>query len=121
MASCKANRVHPYHYLEDVYRRLPAIREHESLLPLLREACEQVVLVDGTRPNIDSMSRPLDYLRVLKDYARPLIELFRDDTRVDPQMREELDAMLPNHWLAANPEARLEINRRIRLVGEQAA
>ncbi len=121
VASCKANRVHPYHYLEDVYRRLPAIREHESLLPLLREACEQVVLVDGTRPNIDSMSRPLDYLRVLKDYARPLIELFRDDTRVDPQVREELDMLLPNHWLTENPEARLEINRRIRLVGEEAA
>ena len=79
VASCKANRVHPYQYLEDVYRRLPKIREHQSLLPLLRAACEQVeVWRRGTRPDVDSMRRPLDYLRILKDHSRPLIELLRD-------------------------------------------
>ena len=29
----------PYFYLEDVYRRLPMIRQQESLLPVLRDAC----------------------------------------------------------------------------------
>jgi len=121
VASCKANRVHPYQYLEDVYRRLPSIREHESLLPILSEACGQVRFVDGSRPNTGSMSTPLDYLRVLKDHPRPLIEQFRNDEALVPEVREELDNLLPDCWLTANPAARLEINRRVRLVGEDAA
>ena len=120
VASCKANRVHPYHYLEDVYRRLPMIREHASLLPVLRQACEQVTFDDGSRPRLESMDRPLDYLRVLKDHPRPLIELMRDETRFDAGVVDELNALLPNHWLEANPQARLEINRRKRIVGEVA-
>jgi hypothetical protein len=118
VASCKANRVHPYHYLEDVYRRLPVIREEVSLLPLLQKACQGVVFTDGTRPHLETMSCPLDYLRVLKEYPRPLIELLRDDTCLDESVRNALDDLLPDHWLAAHPEARLEINRRTRLVGE---
>lgn len=121
VASCKANRVHPYQYLEDVYRRLPEIREHESLLPLLRAACEQVELADGTRPDVDSMSSPLDYLRILKDHCRPLIELLRDETCLDVQVRDELDSLLPDRWLATHPNARLEINRSLRLVGQKVA
>lgn len=120
VASSKANRVHPYHYLEDVYRRLPLIREDASLLPVLQEACAGVVLTDGTRPNLESMSCALDYLRVLKDHPRPLIELLGDDTRLDESFRSALDELLPDRWLAAHPEARLEINRRTRLVGEAA-
>ena len=120
VASCKANRVHPYYYLEDVYTRLPMIREHTSLLPILRQACEQVELDDGSRPQLGSMERPLDYLRVLKDYPRPLIELMRDETALDPGVVEELNALLPNHWLDAHQKARLEINRSTRLVGEVA-
>jgi hypothetical protein len=121
VASCKANRVHPHAYLEDLYRRLPKIREHESLLPVLRAACEQVELADGTRPDVDSMSNPLDYLRILKDHPRPLIELLRDDGRLDVEVRDELNRLLPDRWLANHPAARLEINRRMRLVGEEAA
>jgi transposase len=121
VASCKANRVHPYQYLQDVYRRLPEIREDQSLLPLLRAACEQVEVPDGTRPDVDSMHGPLDYLRILKDHRRPLIELLRDETCLDVQVRDELDSLLPDRWLATHPDARLEINRSIRLVGQQVA
>ncbi len=66
VASSKANRVHPYHYLKDVYERLPAIRERGSSLPLLRDACEAVRFADGTRPKSPELRTALDCLRVLK-------------------------------------------------------
>ncbi len=120
VASAKANRVHPYFYLEDIYRRLPLIRECDSLQPLLREACEQVEFADGTRPNAEAMDSTLDCLRILKDDPRPLIELFRDDDCLPSATTAELDALLPDRWLAEHPEAYLEINRSTRLVGEVA-
>lgn len=120
VASAKANRIHPYFYLEDIYRRLPAIRQHESLLPLLREACGEVEFADGTRPRLEHLESPLDYLRVLKDHPRPLIDLLRDDAHRDASLVTELNALLPDRWLAEHPEARLEINRRTRLVGDAA-
>lgn len=119
VASCKANRVHPYRYLEDVYRRLPKIREHASLLPILRDAYQEVTLEDGTRPNLESVRGPLDYLRILKDHSRPLIEQFRTESSLDQSIRDELNNLLPDRWLQENPTARLEINRRLRLVGEK--
>lgn len=120
VASAKANRVHPYFYLEDVYRRLPLIRQRESLLPLLRDACKQVELDDGTRPCLEQMDGALDYLRILKDHPHPLIEAMRDDSHLDPRIVASLNGMLPDRWLADHPDARLEINRRTRLVGEAA-
>ena len=120
VCSAKANRVHPYFYLEDVYRRLPKIREHESLLPVLKDACGQVELPDGTRPRLELMDSPLDYLRILKDHPRPLIERMREDAQLDPLLIAELDALLPDRWLSEHPEAYLEINRRTRIVGEAA-
>lgn len=120
VCSAKANRVHPYFYLEDVYRRLPMIRQQESLLPVLKDACTQVELADGTRPRLELMDSPLDYLRVLKDHPRPLIERMRDDSQLAPTLVAELDALLPDRWLAEHPEAYLEINRRTRIVGEAA-
>lgn len=120
VASAKANRVHPYFYLEDIYRRLPLIRECDSLKPLLREACEQVEFADGTRPNVEAMDSALDYLRILKDNPRPLIELFRDDDRLSSTIAAEFNALLPDRWLTQHPEAYLEINRSTRLVGELA-
>ena len=120
VASCKANRVHPYHYLNDVYARLPAIREHASLLRVLRQACRQVRYADGTRPNLETMRSPLDYLRPLKDHSRPLIELMRDDSRLDPAIISELTQLLPDRWHESHPQHHLEINRKTRLVGEAA-
>ena len=120
VCSAKANRVHPYFYLEDVYRRLPKIRQHESLLPVLRDACGQVELADGTRPRLELMDSPLDYLRILKDHPRPLIERMRDDSQLAPALVAALNALLPDRWLAEHPEAYLEINRRKRIVGEAA-
>lgn len=120
VCSAKANRVHPYFYLEDVYRRLPKIRQHESLLPMLKDACGQVELADGTRPRLELMDSPLDYLRILKDHPRPLIERMRDDSQLDPALVAELNDLLPDRWLAEHPEAHLEINRRTRIVGEAA-
>lgn len=120
VASCKANRVHPYHYLEDVYTRLPMIREHASLLPLLQDACGEVRFTDGTRPNLESMRSPLDYLRVLKDHPRPLVELMRDPSQLDRSIVDELTELLPDRWHEAHPEYHLEINRKTRLVGDAA-
>ena len=120
VCSAKANRVHPYFYLEDVYRRLPMIRQQESLLALLRDACGQVELPDGTRPRIELMDSPLDYLRILKDHPRPLIECMRQDSQLDSTLVAELNALLPDRWLAEHPETYLEINRRTRIVGEAA-
>ena len=66
------------------------------------------------------MDIPLDYLRVLKNDPRPLIELFRDDDRLPSTTAAELNALLPDRWLTEHPEAYLEINRSTRLVGEAA-
>ena len=66
------------------------------------------------------MDSPLDYLRLLKDHPRPLIEHMREDSQLDPTLVAELNALLPNRWLEANPEAYLEINRATRIVGEVA-
>ncbi len=120
VASCKANRVHPYHYLEDVYTRLPLIREHASLLPLLQVACTEVVDVDGNKLDPNALQSPLDCLRFLKDQPRPLIELMRDPSRLDPTIVEQLNELLPDRWHDVHPQFHLEINRRTRLVGDVA-
>jgi transposase len=120
VASCKANRVHPYHYLEDVYQRLPMIREHASLLPLLQQACGEVQFPDGTRPNLAAMRSPLDCLRVLKDHPRPLIEQMRDPSQLETSIVDRLTALLPDRWHDAHPQYHLEINRKTRLVGDAA-
>lgn len=120
VASCKANRVHPYHYLKDVYERLPLVREQAALLPLLQEACAEVRFRDGTRPDVSSLPKALDCLRLLKDHPRPLIEVMRDPSRMDTTVVDELTALLPDRWHQAHPEHHLEINRKTRLVGEAA-
>ncbi len=120
VASCKANRVHPYHYLEDVYTRLPRIREHAALLPLLQSATAAVRLADGTRPNQNTLRTPLDHLRVLKDHPRPLIDQMLDPSQLDPSLVAKLNALLPDRWHDEHPQFHLEINRKTRLVGEAA-
>ena len=120
VASSKANRVHPYHYLKDVYERLPAVRENASLLPLLQEACEDAHFTDGPHPKNAGSRSALDCLRLLKDYPYPLIQLMRDPSQLDLLVVEELTALLPDRWHDNHPECHLEINRRTRLVGEAA-
>jgi len=120
VASCKANRVHPYHYLEDVYTQLPLVREHPSLLPLLKAACAEVVDVDGNQCDAKTLKSPLDCLRLLKDQPRPLIGAMRDSSRLDPTVVGKLNELLPDRWHDAHPQFHLEINRRTRLVGEAA-
>ena len=95
VASCKANRVHPYHYLEDVYTRLPVIRQHASLLPLLQQACAEVRFADGTQPDLAALQSPIDCLRVLKNHPRPLIERMRDPSILEPVVVDELDRAAP--------------------------
>ena len=116
----KLTRIHPYHYLEDVYTRLPLIREHASLLPLLRAACEGVLDIEGNKPNPSALQSPLNCLRFLKDQPRPLIELMRDPSRLDPNIADQLNELLPDRWHDAHPQFHLEINRKTRLVGEAA-
>jgi transposase len=118
VASGKANRVHPYHYLKDVYQRLPMIRQHASMLPLFQQACAEVRLADGTQPDLEALQTPLDYLRVLKNHPRPLMELMRDPSQLEPAIVDELTTLLPDHWHEAHPEFHLEINRKTRLVGD---
>ena len=118
VASCKANRVHPYAYLKDVYERLPKIREHASMLPLFRKACAEVRFADGSRPNLGVFPSSLDCLRVLKNHPRPLIELMRTPSQLDRSIVDELTALLPDRWHATHPEFHLEINRKTRLVGD---
>jgi len=120
VASSKANRVHPYHYLKDVYERLPAVRQHASLLPLLQEASAAVRLDDGIRPELTTRRSALDCLRLLKDHPRPLIDVMQDPSRLAPAITDELTSLLPDHWHDAHPECHLEINRKTRLVGESA-
>ena len=120
VASCKANRVHPYHYLSDVYERLPMVRESAMLLPLLQEACAAVRFTDGTRPNLANMQSALNCLRVLKGNPRPLIEVMLDPSRLELAGVDELTSLLPDRWHDAHPEYHLEINRKTRLVGEAA-
>lgn len=51
---------------------------------------------------------------------RPLIELMRDPSRLEPSIVEELTALLPDRWHDAHPQFHLEINRKTRLVGDAA-
>ncbi|MFN2110964.1 MAG: IS66 family transposase [Anaerolineae bacterium] len=120
VASCKANRVHPYHYLKDVYERLPMVRQHPSLLPWLQEACADVIYPDGRSPNPAHLQTAIGCLRVLKDHPRPLIELMRDPSRLDGDIVVELTELLPDRWHDAHEQFHLEINRKTRLVGEPA-
>ncbi len=57
-------------------------------------------------------------LRAIKDHPRLLIEVLRDDASLDVGLVSELSALLADRWLTEHPEARLEVNRRTRVVGE---
>ena len=89
-------------------------------LPLLQAACGEVCYVEGTKPNMDALRPPLDYLRALKDHPRPLIELMRDPSQLDPSIISELSELLPDRWHDIHPQFHLEINRKTRLVGDVA-
>ncbi len=117
VGSAKANQVSTYAYLKDVFERLPCVRQHASLLPLLVSACERVRLPDGTAPNMAPLEDPIDYLRVLKDYPRVLVDQMQRQSLPD-DLAAELDSLLPDRWLQAHPEHFLPINRRTRLVGD---
>ncbi len=66
---------------------------------MLRDACGQVEL-PGARPRLELLDSPLDCLSILKDHPRPLIERRRADSQLDPALVAELNALLPDRWLA---------------------
>ena len=120
VASSKANRVHPYHYLQDVYERLPIILNVHPCCRCFKTLAREVRFPDGTRPNVAALGSPLDCLRVSRTIRDRLSSGWRDSSQLEATVVEELTALLPNHWHDAHPEYHLQINRKTRLVGEAA-
>ena len=90
------------------------------MLPVLRAACEQVVLPNGERPKMVALETPLDYLRILKDHPRQLTaQLMKAE--LPSHLTAELDALKPDQWLQSHAEHALPINRPTQLVGERPA
>jgi len=108
--SAKRNRVHPFFYLRDVLERLPAIVRDPRLLPLLREACRVAPLTEEHRARLPGCQRPSQYLDILRCHTRSLADFFSRN-EVEQDIVAALSELLPDRWLAAHPEHRLEINR----------
>jgi hypothetical protein len=109
-ASAKANRAHPFFYVRDVLDQIPAIVHDPRLLPHLQAACEAAPLTDQQQLQLLSCRRPARYLDILRCHPRVLAEQFLQD-QIEVDLVEALSELLPDQWLAAHPEHRLEINR----------
>ena len=108
--SAKANRAHPFFYVRDVLERLPEVVYDARLLPHLQAACERAPLMESQRLELLGDERVPQYLDLLRCHPRALAEQFLAG-HVEADLTESLDALLPDRWLAAHPEYRLEINR----------
>lgn len=108
--SAKRNRAHPFFYLRDVLDRLPAIVHDPRLLPLLKATCETAPLTEEQRARLPGCQRPSQYLDILRCHTRSLADAFLDD-EVATDIVSTLSELMPDRWIAAHPEHRLEINR----------
>jgi hypothetical protein len=63
------------------------------------------------RQQVLSDHRLVSYLDVLRCHPRSLADLFLQG-RIEADIEHALSELLPDRWLAAHPEHRLEINRR---------
>lgn len=108
--SAKANEAHPFFYVRDVLERIPEIVHDRRLLPHLQAACEAAPLSDGQRVSLLGAERVASYLDVLRCHPRVLAEWFLQE-RIEADVTEALTALLPDRWLAAHEQYRLEINR----------
>jgi len=109
-ASAKANRVHPYFYLRDVFDRLPEVIHDPLILPHLQAACEAAPLSDPQKLALLGCRRAPQYLDLLRCHPRVLAERFLQN-QIEPEVVAAFTELLPDRWLAAHPEYRLEINR----------
>ena len=109
-ASAKANRGHPYFYLRDVFDRLPEVIHDPLILPHLQAACEAAPLSDPQKIELLGCRRAPQYLDLLRCHPRVLAERFLQN-QIEPEVVAALSELLPDRWLAAHPEYRLEINR----------
>jgi transposase len=108
--SAKRNRVHPFFYLRDVLERLPAIVHDPRLLPLLKETCRTAPLTEEQRTRLPGCERPGQYLDILRCHTRSLADVFLRN-ELEQDMLAALSDLLPDRWIVAHPEHRLEINR----------
>jgi len=108
--SAKRNRAHPFFYLRDALEQLPPILHDPRLLPLLREACRAAPLTEEHRARLPGCQRPSQYLDILRCHTRSLADFFLRN-EVEQDIVAALSELLPDRWLAAHPEHRLEINR----------
>jgi hypothetical protein len=108
--SAKRNRAHPFFYLRDVLDQLPAIVHDPRLLPLLKTTCRTAPLTGGQRTRLSGCKRPSQYLDILRCHTRSLADAFLND-EMEQDIVATLNELLPDRWLAAHPEHRLEINR----------
>jgi len=108
--SAKANQAHPYFYVRDVLDGIPEILHDSRVVGHLQAACEAAPLSDGERLQLLSQPRLASYLDVLRCHPRVLADLFLQE-RIEADIVEALEALLPDRWLADHPEHRLEINR----------
>jgi transposase len=109
-ASAKANQVHPFFYVRDVFDRIPEVVHDRRLLRHLVAACEHAPLTEAQRGQLQSCERPTDYLDILRCHPRALAEEFLNQ-HIEAELVEALTALLPDRWLATHEEYRLEINR----------
>jgi len=108
--SAKRNRAHPFFYLRDVLERLPPIVHDWRLLPLLKETSQTAPLTEEQRARLLGCQRPGHYLDLLRCHTRWLAEAFLHN-QMEQDLVAALSELLPDRWIAAHPEHRLEINR----------
>jgi len=108
--SAKRNRAHPFFYLRDALDRLPAIVHDPRLLPHLKKACRAAPLTEEQRARLPGCERPSQYLDILRCHTRSLADAFLRN-EMEPDLIAALNELLPDHWIAAHPQHRLEINR----------
>jgi transposase len=109
-ASAKANRVHPFFYVRDVFDHIPEIIHDGRLLPHLAAACQEAPLTPQQRDRFDSCERPSEYLDILRCHPRVLAERFLRG-EIETELVEALTLLLPDRWLESHQKYRLEINR----------
>ena len=79
-------------------------------MPHLQAACERAPLTESQRREVLGYQRVPQYLDRLRCHPRALAEQFLGG-HVEADLTAALGTLLPDRWLAAHPEYRLEINR----------
>jgi hypothetical protein len=89
---------------------MPAIVYDPRLLPHLQETCHTASLTEQQRARLPGCQRPSQYLDILRCHTRSLADAFLRN-EMEQDIVAALSELLPDRWIAAHPEHRLEINR----------